>query len=219
MPHEAPMTEAATPTAGQALEANTAPAADAKAAAPEANVQQQAPDVKATDAAPAATDTKPEGEKAAPEGAPEKYEFKEVEGQKLDESVIGAFSEVAKELNLTQDAAQKVVDKMGPAMALRQKAAMEAASKEWAEQARADKEFGGANLDANLGIAKKALDAFGSPELATLLNESGLGNHPDVVRAFYRVGKAISEDRLVTGNASPTTAAKDHASRLYPNQA
>lgn len=155
-------------------------------------------------------ETKPE---AKAEGAPERYEFKAPDGQKFDSAVIDSFSEVAKELNLSQESAQKVLDKMAPVLAERQNEQLQAAREAWAASSRSDKEFGGDRLAENLGTAKKALDAFASPELRTLLEESGLGNHPEVVRMFYRVGKAISEDGIVVGQASPQ-AAQD-ARRLY----
>lgn len=148
-----------------------------------------------------------------PEGAPETYEFKAPDGVRFDDTVIGAFSEVAKELNLTQDQAQKVLDKMAPVIAARQIEQIQAARAEWAEAAKTDKEFGGDKLAENLAVAKKALDAFATDELRTLLNESGLGNHPEVIRVFYRAGKAISEDRFVAGQSgSPNQA---DARRLY----
>jgi hypothetical protein len=59
------------------------------------------------------------------------------------------------------------------------------------------------------------MDAFATPELRTLLNESGLGNHPEIIRAFYRAGKAISEDGFVAGGHKATD--KGDAKRLYPN--
>lgn len=156
-------------------------------------------------------------ESSTPEGAPETYEFQAPEGQEFDESMIGAFSEVAKESNLTQDAAQKILDTMGKAMQERSQATRES----WADDTRADKEFGGAGLDANLATAKKALDAFGTPELRDLLNTTGLGNHPEIIRAFYRAGKQISEATHVGGKG--TTGPKvpqtldDYADALYPS--
>ena len=152
---------------------------------------------------------KAEGEQAKPEGAPEKYEFKAAEGATLDGAVIGAFSEVAKDLNLTQDAAQKVLDKMAPVLAARQVEQIEAVQTGWAESAKVDKEFGGDKLQENLGTAKQALEKFGSPELRTLLNDSGMGNHPEVIRAFYRIGKAMSEDSIVTGRTPSMKSAAD----------
>ena len=152
-------------------------------------------------AAPAgdAAETKDEGEK--PEGAPEKYEWAAPEGVTLDESVMGSLSEVAKELNLSQDAAQKLVDKMAPAMAQRQAAQVQAMQAEWRESSSGDAEFGGAKLAENMAVAKKALDAFATPEFRQLLEQTGMGNHPEVIRTFYRAGKAFSEDGLVSGSA------------------
>ena len=152
-------------------------------------------------AAPAgdAAETKDEGEK--PEGASEKYEWAAPEGVTLDESVMGSLSEVAKELNLSQDAAQKLVDKMAPAMAQRQAAQVQAMQAEWRESSSGDAEFGGAKLAENMAVAKKALDAFATPEFRQLLEQTGMGNHPEVIRTFYRAGKAISEDGLVSGSA------------------
>ncbi len=156
-----------------------------------------------------------EGEQAKPESAPEKYEFQAPEGQKFDDTVLGAYSEIAKELNLSQEAAQKVLDKVAPVIQARQAEQIEAVRTAWAESAKTDKEFGGDKLPENLATAKKALDTFGTPELKKLLNESGLGNNPEVIRAFYRAGKAISEDKFVGGKGAPPDA--NDARSLYPN--
>jgi len=133
--------------------------------------------------------------------APEKYEFAAPEGREFDVETIAAYSEVARELGLSQEAAQKLLDRMGPTMATRQQTQIQAVREGWAKSSNEDKEFGGSKLPENLSVAKKALDAFGSPELRTLLNESGLGNHPEVIRFFFRAGNAISEDRFVGGSA------------------
>ena len=159
-----------------------------------------------------------EGDK--PSGAPEKYEFKPFEGAMLDSEVVSAYSEAARELNLTQEAAQKMLDRIAPVLQQRTAEQVTSISNEWANMARSDKEFGGEKLSENLSVAKKALDAFGGPELVSLLNESGLGNHPELIRFFYRAGKAISEDRFVTGSsgAGKGVGIKDFASVLYSNQ-
>lgn len=156
-----------------------------------------------------------------PEGAPEQYEeFKFEEGKALSEDMAADVKAIAKELNLPQAQAQKLADlalKRSETAQTAQAEALEKARTEWADSARADKEFGGDQFDANLATAKKALDAFGTPELRSMLNESGLGNHPEVIRFMVRAGKAISSDRVVTGAAS--TAPADPAKRLFPNQA
>lgn len=152
-------------------------------------------------------------EQGKPQGAPEQYEFKAPEGQQFDGTVLTAFSDVAKKLDLSQDKAQEVLDTMGPVIQARQAELIAQARESWANSTKADKEFGGDKLDENLATAKKAMDTFGTPELKTLLNESGLGNHPEVIRAFYRAGKAISEDRFVPGQGGK--AGQGGAQRLY----
>lgn len=153
-----------------------------------------------------------------PQGAPEKYEFKPVEGVTLSEEVLGTFSEVAKELNLSQDAAQKMLDRVAPAIAQQQHAALHALGEQWVSAVKADKEIGGAKLDANIAIARKARNAFGSEALRSLLNETRLGNHPEVIKFFVKVGKAISEDTFVPGGTRPPSGGKDAASVLYGKQ-
>lgn len=211
------------PTTTEAPTTNNAPAVDQASTlvvdgkVAESNQNQQAanePDAGKSDA------TKTE----TPNGAPEKYEFKAPEGKNFDNEVIASFSEIAKELNLTQESAQKMLDKVGSKMLERQQAHLAAISQEWADSSQADKEFGGEKIASNLAIAKKALDAFGTPELRSLLNESGLGNHPELIRFFYRAGKSISEDQyVVTGGntASNKPSVRDFATAaaaLYSNQ-
>ena len=92
------------------------------------------------------------------------------------------------------------------------------------EKSQSDEEFGGENLSSNLEVAKSALDAFGTDPLKQLLAESGLGNHPEVIRFMYRAGKAISEDSYVGNSqgANPKGGVpKDFngiANALYSNQ-
>lgn len=197
---------------------------------------QQAPEGQtSTEQKPAEANTegdnteKPAGESIT--GAPEAYEFKAPEGSKFDEETIGTFSKVAKELDLSQGAAQKILDAIAPKVAerfmARQVEALQQASTEWQNATRSDKTLGGEKLEENLSVAKKALDAFGTPELRKLLGPydakdnpqgTGLGNHPEIIRAFFNAGKAISEDKFVPGGKAPSQGERNAAKALYPNQ-
>lgn len=157
-------------------------------------------------------------DKPAKDAVPEKYEFTAPEGKEFDPSVITSFSEAAKKANLSQENAQGILDMMAPKLAERQVQHFEKIKADWTAQAKADKEFGGEKISENLGVAKKALEQFGSPELGVLLEESGIGNHPEVIRFFYRAGKAISEDSYVGGTKS-SGGVKDPAKILYPDMA
>ncbi|HEB8489490.1 TPA: peptidase [Klebsiella pneumoniae] len=146
------------------------------------------------------------------EGAPEKYEFQAGEGVELDAEALKDFEPVARELNLTNEQAQKLVDaypKILAGVQQRQADAWQAQTEEWAATVKADKDIGGDKLTANLGVAQRALDTFGTPELKEYLNGTGLGNHPELVKAFIKVGKAMSEDGMVTGKESGQRSAAE----------
>lgn len=200
-------TEAPAVTADQ----QAAPEALAAKAATDA---QAATDSKAAADVKAAADAKVAADALAAKGAPEKYEFKAPEGKEYDSNLLAAFEAGAKEANLPQDAAQKLLDQMSPKLQERQAEQITATKQEWFEASKSDKEFGGDKLEVNLGIAKKALDAFGSPELNKLLVSTGLGNHPELIRMMFKAGKALSEDTFVAGTA-PTRASTDRAAVLY----
>ncbi|OFC63282.1 peptidase [Candidatus Erwinia dacicola] len=146
---------------------------------------------------------KSEDEEQKQEGAPEKYEFTAGEGVELDAEALKDFEPVARELNLTNEQAQKLVDaypKILAGVQQRQAEAWQKQTEGWAETVKADKEIGGDKLTANLSAAQRALDQFGTPELKEYLNATGLGNHPDLVKTFVKIGKAMSEDGMVDGS-------------------
>jgi len=147
---------------------------------------------------------------------PESYEFSAPEGVPINEGAKEAYAEVAKELGLTQAQAQAAFEKLAAKGHASQVQQLDAMAKEWAEKSTSDSEFGGVSLQENLSVAKKALDAFGSPELRSLLNESGLGNHPEMIRLLYRAGRAVSEDKFV-GGSSNASASKASAKAFYSN--
>jgi hypothetical protein len=224
-------------------DAPAAPADAASAAAPTANAPASQPAAPATPPADASatppadgqqTATQPStdanakpGEKPADAPAvPEKYDFQLPDGVQLEAAALEELSGMAKELGLTQEQAQKVANlgaKQAQAFAAQLTERQQAATAEWATQTSADKELAGPQgqaLEENLSFAKKAIDTFATPEFKKLLNESGLGNHPEMVRVFVRAGKAISEDgRLVSGSAGQKVRESTPIeNRIYPNQ-
>lgn len=164
--------------------------------------------------APAADPAKPEGEapvEPAP-GAPEAYELSAPEGMVLDTDALAIAEPVLRDLNLTNEQAQKLTDayaqilpKVAERYQAEQSTAITAQRTAWANEAKADPEIGGANWDASVTASAKALDRFGAPAgspFRQLLNDSGLGNHPEMIRMFANIGKTIGEDTdFVPSNA------------------
>jgi hypothetical protein len=223
---------ATAPAAAPAAAAPAAPtAAPAQAPAAQTPVEKTATELKAeadakaaalaaeTPEAKAARETQEAADKAKAEAGkvPEKYEFKPPEGIKLDADITGKFEAAAREAGLTQEKAQALYELGAQAVLKAQNTMTESvksAQASWLEASKADKEFGGDKLNENLAVAKKALEI--SPEIKTLLNESRLGDHPEMIRWMVRVGKKLSEDSFVPGARAPADAG-DLASKLYPN--
>jgi hypothetical protein len=64
--------------------------------------------------------------------------------------------------------------------------------KDWLETARKDPEIGGNNWDATMREGARALDQLGFPKgspLRNALDESGFGNHPEMIRFAAKVEK------------------------------
>lgn len=158
---------------------------------------------------PSTPSTPPNGEeqdKPAETTAPEAYDFKVSEEYSLTPEIVEAVSPVLKKYNLTQEAAQELADvhmdllrKQNEAMYSAQAAQVAA----WKEEAQKDPEFGGANYEKNVGLARVALKHMISDNkqeaetLRDILDGSGMGNHPAVLKAFARIGKLISEDSVL----------------------
>lgn len=159
-------------------------------------------------------DAADKAEKDKKPAAPEKYEFSAPEGQELDANALSVFEPIAKELGLTQEQAQKLVD-IYPQIQQQQAEAWSKQIAEWGEQVKADKEIGGDKFNASVGLAQRALDQFGNPELREYLNASGLGNHPALVRFCAKVGKSMAEDSFVVPNQGGQRSAADI---LYGNK-
>jgi hypothetical protein len=167
-----------------------------------------------------ATTDAPQAESAEGASTPDYADFQLPDDVQLDQQLFGEFTKTAKAIGLNQDQAQQLIN-MGAQlsqkiMAQAQEAQIQRVNA-WADETRNDKEIGGDQLQQNLATAKKAMDAFGSDELIAVLDSTGLGNHPAIIKAFVKAGKAVSEDTLMPGGAQVPTAQKSLAQTLYPN--
>lgn len=194
-------------TAGQVTD--PAPASPPPAAAPAAGEPAAATDAPAAD-----------GQAAA-----EAFALKAPEGAEAFQADFDRFSGemntwLAANPNATAREALAEAANRQAAFAGESLAAQEKRMDEWRaaseKELRADKEFGGENYDKNFAIAVKGLEAIGSPELRELLETTGIGNSPVLVRAFHKVGQLVADAPIATA-AQPAQSAKSAAARMYPN--
>lgn len=172
--------------------------------------------------------------KTAPEGAPEKYaDFKLPEGVKLDENTLKEATAAFKDLNLTQDQSQKLVDfyvKNGLQAA-------QAPYKAWSDlQTQWKSEIGerfGSKAEAIRVDITKAINTL-PPSLARNFNAAldltGAGSHPDVVEALsvllkplveagsVREGKPSAEGQKAPGTPDRPSIADSMYPHLIPNR-
>lgn len=204
----------------------------------------KAPGAKPADKDPAAADAgkkddaKPDDKKPADAKPDDKKEtladytdFTMPETITVNPEIMTEFSVLAKKHGLSQEAAQEFAS-LGAKTVQKADGVVEATFAElgqkvttkWEGESKADKEFGGAELDANLGIAKRAVDTYATPELKAILakfdkkdnpNGTGLGNNPEVIRLFYRLGKTISPDTELHEGTKPNGGELSPGDRLW----
>lgn len=162
------------------------------------------------------------------QGAPEKYEtFKLPEGLATDTEANEEFCKVAKELNLSQDNAQRVLDlgvkQVQKAVTAVEKAIRDEAAKafetftqEWMAET---KRMLGSNYQKELAFVSKAIAAPFSPEEAKafrdIMRNTGAANHPLVVKLLHYYGKRTSEDRVTQQKQGEDR--KSDGEIFYPN--
>ena len=125
-----------------------------------------------------------------------------------------SFKKLAAELKLPAETAQKLVEwEATAAQNGRKTSAQERADilDKWTQQT---KELFGASYQQNIAQALQAAERFGGPELRELLDLTGLGSHPVVVKTFRRIYQQISEDLSVSGKLR-NQADKTFAEALY----
>lgn len=152
-------------------------------------------------------------------GAPESdYDYSDAklpEGFELSQTVVGEFSKVARELNLSQKAATTLVEKVGPAIESAQKAHLEEIGKGWLKEAYADPDMGGAKWQSTISDANRALRQFAPQKVQQILAATGLNRNPDVIRMFRDIGRAVGDAQIRSGHSTPTKI--DPLKRFYDN--
>lgn len=151
------------------------------------------------------------GKNQGAQGTPlDGYQFKAVDGVELDKGALDAFLPVAKELGLTAEQAQKLVDLQSGFVKQQAQGYIDQQAK-WVEDIKNDPEFGGAKFDETIRLGKAAVE-FAGPEFKDFLNASGMGNNPFVVKALAKFGTKFATDKVVGGesrNPGGETKAED----------
>ena len=141
------------------------------------------------------------------------------EGMTMNEELLTEVTPLFKEAGISQEVAQKFIDinsKQIQALEQGKADSFNQLTQEWRDASVNDKEFGGDKFDQSVANARLALDNFGSPELSKLLNETGLGNNPEVIRFMNKVGSLTKEDQPGAPGTPGGQPKKSATDILYP---
>ena len=137
----------------------------------------------------------------------------------MDADVQSRFFEEAHRIGLNSQQAAALVRWQAEQIGTQQATHIENVEAEMQQaEATMRKEFG-KSYEEKMNMATGAAKEFGGEELLEVLNSTGLGNHPAVIKAFASIGKAISNDEIIGGGGrqgfmmSPAEAQSEIANR------
>lgn len=159
-------------------------------------------------------------EESKPSAVPEKYELKLDDGSLLNAEQLAKIESYAKDKKLTQEQAQELVNRESAAVSdfySKQVQEFEKVKTQWIDEIKKDQEIGGDNFAKTAELAKRAVDKFATPQFKEQLEQTGYGNHPELVRVFARIGKLMADDRMVVPSAN-NSGAKSFEEVFYGKQ-
>lgn len=121
--------------------------------------------------------------------SPDKYQVQRAEGIARDEAAEKSFLADAHKHGLTNSQAQAVLGYFD-GMVSKAQQSRQAEAQQHAETLKAE---WGAAFEAKLQASARAAMQYGGDELMQVLDSSGLGNHPAVIRAFAKMGESLKE--------------------------
>jgi len=146
---------------------------------------------------------------------PEGYDF----GTEPGDNRLDFFKDAVHKIGLTQDQATNMLQ-LYAAVEQEQSKAGDKANADFAVNSQIElKREWGVEYDSNIDMAQRAFAQFATPEFSKIMDETGIGNHPELLKAFSKVGKAMGDDKLVVGTGravgmSPQQA-KEEIESLY----
>lgn len=146
-------------------------------------------------------------------GAPETYDFKEIEmpdGVEFSQELADKFSPIAKKLNLSQKGANEIVGiyldilkeqhASAPEILEKYQADLQnAKTAQYEKMLNQDEEIGGGDEDKMnkyIDVANVGYKKFANESLQNLFKETGLRYHPEVVKLFHKLGKMSGDDKI-----------------------
>ena len=129
--------------------------------------------------------------------APDGYDFELGDGEQSDE--VADFKNVAHQLGLTNDQARNILgiyNQISQNDMAQEDEQFEQMNVEYLQDIQSE---WGDSFNKNAELARRAFTDFASEELMDVLRETGLSNHPEMLKTFARIGQVLSEDNVLPG--------------------
>jgi|6_EtaG_2_1085325.scaffolds.fasta_scaffold02539_6 hypothetical protein len=149
---------------------------------------------------------------------PEKYELKQEENSLLNKGQLEEIEAYSKQQGFSNAQAQELLNREEKLLSGYKDSLDEEFSQKtekWLEDIKTDKKIGGENFKKNIETAKRVIDKYASSEFKKVLNDSGFGNHPELVRTFVKIGESMSEDTYEKNSPDQKKSKQSIADRFY----
>jgi hypothetical protein len=144
-----------------------------------------------------------------PESA-DKYEIELPEGlpdeiaSQFNDETLSSFKQEAHKLGLNAEQVKRLVAWQVGNMSNQHESYKGIIDQSMEQGESALRQEWGRAYDQNLGFARKAFNEYGGDALAAKMESSGLGNDPDVLKAFANIAKTTMADKDLAGPSSGT---------------
>lgn len=136
------------------------------------------------------------------------------ENSLLSADMLASFKQTAARIKLPAESLQTWLSYEENRLQAAAQEAEKNRSEEIGNWARQTQEMFGPRWQEEVSKAVRAADAFGGVQLRQFLAETGLGNHPVIVRTFHAVAQRICED-VTPGGAPNAQTDKTFTEALY----
>lgn len=140
---------------------------------------------------------------------PEDYEFGDKEFNEKNQANIAAWKAKAKEFGLTKEQFAKLTEfEVANTQELRKRVAL-AEEEEIKKSVKELQGEWGNKFDDNVKAAKKTMQSIFPQSFGNFLETSKLGNHPELIKAMFRLSEAVSEDVLFKAQTKNKASNRD----------
>lgn len=140
------------------------------------------------------------------------YDLQASEENALKEELMEEFKKTAFEHNILPNQAQAMYDFLNNSAMQEAERMAQQNQEKLSEQIEGLKNEWGEAFEKNLHTAKLAVNEFGGEDLKAYLNETGLGNDPNIIKVFNEIGQKFFKEDTFSGEDKP-------AYSLSPNEA